>query len=57
MTMAFGGGEVKTPPFPKTAPLGISLNLTSDQLQAELIVPVDVLEGAAKYAEKLNKGE
>lgn len=57
MTMAFGGGEAKTPPFPQTAPLGISLNLTSDQLQAELIVPVDVLEGAATYAEKLNKGE
>jgi hypothetical protein len=46
------GGDWTIPPFPATSPIGVSLNLNDEQLQGELVLPVDLLEGIAEYALK-----
>lgn len=48
------GGDLRVPPFPATAPIGMSLNLTEGQLRSELVAPVDLLKGIAEYAAKLH---
>lgn len=47
------GDDRRAPPFPATAPIGISLTLTEGQLRSELVAPVDLLKGIAEYAAKL----
>lgn len=47
------GDDASIPPFPATSPVGLSLNLTNGIVQGELVIPVDLLEGIADYALKL----
>ena len=44
-----GGVGSMIPDYPAGPPLGFSLNLTSDQLHGEMVVPVKSLENLADY--------
>jgi hypothetical protein len=52
LSAAFGG-EIKIPPFPPTPPVGLSINLSDGQLQSEIAMPRQTLQGIADYVSRL----
>lgn len=52
MMAQFGGGGPTIPEYPDTPPIGFSMNIAKGQLEAEMVVPVEALEGLADFIEK-----
>jgi hypothetical protein len=48
----FGGGGPTIPEYPETPPVGFALNIADGQFAAELVVPVEALQGLADYIKK-----
>jgi hypothetical protein len=44
------GGNLNIPPFPATAPMGVSFTLKQGEFRGELVLPVQLLQGIADYA-------
>jgi hypothetical protein len=45
--------DIKIPEFPKTPPIGIAVTTAPNELQACMVVPVEVLQGIGQYAAKV----
>jgi hypothetical protein len=48
-----GPGAPELPEYPDTPPVGFGLSLSKDRITAELVWPVETLEGLAAYIKKL----
>jgi hypothetical protein len=53
----FGGGVPEIPEYPKSPPVGISVNLASGQLHAEMVWPAETLKQLAKYIKTCMKNK
>lgn len=49
----FGAGAPEFPPFPETPPVGFAVNIADNQLQAEMVWPVEALKEIVVYIGKL----
>lgn len=54
MMAQFGGGGPTIPEYPETPPVGFAMNVADGQLEAELVLPVEALEGLADFI-KMNQ--
>ena len=55
MMAQFGGGAPAVPEFPKTPPIGFSMNLADGQFSGEMVLPVETLKGLAAFIKDVNE--
>ncbi|MBX3434016.1 MAG: hypothetical protein KF847_11900 [Pirellulales bacterium] len=55
LTRHFGGGAPEIPDYPATPPVGFTLKIASDRLEADMVWPAATLEGLSQYIATVQK--